>query len=166
MAISKVTLITPMPEPEIFLPYWVMFSLGIASFWVIDGKLKFRHGIFFLILFMTISVYQHNIYLICASLVCFSIIISKYSGKMTTWLNWPIIQFYGKISYSLYLVHWPIAEFTIGISKKSSLYETFMGRLISLLLTFALSTLVATVIYHVVEVPAINWSHRFKTKST
>ena len=150
----------------IFLPSWEMFALGVISFYIYSKKITFQHGILIFVLLLILIYIYPNEYLTCAIYTYLLLLIVIYRSKLTEWLNFPVIQFFGKISYSLYLVHWPIMGLTTGLSTRLGLAKHHFGGYISFLIAFALSTLVATVMYHLVEVPSINWSHRFKIKST
>jgi peptidoglycan/LPS O-acetylase OafA/YrhL len=60
-------------------------------------------------------------------------------------LSWPPIVYIGKISYSLYLVHWPINVFAgLLIENYSTVWRLAM---------FALSIVLAAIVYHAVEEP-------------
>ena len=150
----------------IFLPSWEMFALGVISFYIYSKKITFQHGILIFVLLLILIYIYPNEYLTCAIYTYLLLLIVIYRSKLTEWLNFPVIQFFGKISYSLYLVHWPSMGLTTGLSTRLGLAKHHFGGYISFLIAFALSTLVATVMYHLVEVPSINWSHRFKIKST
>jgi peptidoglycan/LPS O-acetylase OafA/YrhL len=67
------------------------------------------------------------------------------STSVSQVLSWKPIVYIGKISYSLYLVHWPINVFA-GLLIES--YSTGWR-----LAMFALSIVLATIIYHAVEEP-------------
>jgi len=135
----------------VFFPSWSMFILGVISFWVFNSRIDFKYGISLYILIFILVFYHSNNYLACANLIYLSIIIASYCGKLTSWLNWSIAQFFGTISYSLYLIHGPLLIFITGFYIRLGLNKTYIGGMISFLMSFTLATLLATIMYYVVK---------------
>lgn len=77
--------------------------------------------------------------------------------------NKAIINFFGKISYSLYLLHWPIGLLTITVLNAKVLQaESAIARIFLLLMGLVACILSAYVLYVFVERPAQQWSARFR----
>jgi peptidoglycan/LPS O-acetylase OafA/YrhL len=150
----------------VFFPSWSMFVLGIISFWVFNGRIDFKYGISLFILILILVFCNFNDSLACGNLIYFSIIIASYYGKLTSWLSRPVIQFFGKISFSFYLIHAPLLIFINGFHLRLGLEKTYIMEMLIFLIALALTTLLATIMYYIVEVPAISWSHKVKLKNT
>ena len=86
-------------------------------------------------------------------------------GVMLTYPPRPSIVsgFFAKVSYSLYLVHWPIAHHTLSVvGMKYLKAESDGARIFVLLLSLAVCLVVAWFLYILVERPAQRWSKRFR----
>jgi len=81
----------------------------------------------------------------------------KQTAIISKALSWPLIVYIGKISYSLYLVHWPLHIFAGYLIEDYSL-----GWRLGM---FLLSMLLAALVYHAVEDP-IRRRHRFVSSRT
>jgi len=149
-----------------FIPYWIMFGLGVVSFWIVYKKVELKAGIYFLGLILLISILYKDLILTVATLTSFSIVIGNHLGKLTSWLNLKIIQFFGTISYSLYLIHTPIMGLVGGISTRIFPHRNSIEGLICFLIGFLISTLLSTLMFYKIEVPASNWSHQLKINNT
>lgn len=74
-----------------------------------------------------------------------------------------ISGFFGRISYSLYLLHWPIGYYTLSVvGMKYMRAESDAARTFVLLLTLGTCLASAYVLYVLVEQPAQQWSKRFR----
>ncbi|TCP61047.1 acyltransferase family protein [Baia soyae] len=84
--------------------------------------------------------------------------ISLASIRVTNVLKWAPIQYMGEISYSLYLVHLPIALFMVHLL--ANLIPTSP----ILLLSFVLALLFASLSYHFIEIPSIKMGAKIARK--
>ena len=82
-------------------------------------------------------------------------------GFMDRWLSQYWIQFLGRISYSLYLVHVPVGATINDIESHLCSNSKFMA-LPCILLSVCASIGVAFVMYRLIELPAARWSRRLK----
>jgi peptidoglycan/LPS O-acetylase OafA/YrhL len=74
-----------------------------------------------------------------------------------------ISGFFAKISYSLYLLHWPIGHYTLSVvGMKYLKAESDAARVSVLLFSLAVCLASAYVLYVLVERPAQHWSKRFR----
>ena len=94
----------------------------------------------------------------CAALAIFA---CGLSGNLDRWLNFRWLQSLGKISYSLYLIHYPISWIisTLGYELTGS---APVAALCWLLLGLVASIGVAHAMYDAIELPTIRLSHQFK----
>jgi peptidoglycan/LPS O-acetylase OafA/YrhL len=74
-----------------------------------------------------------------------------------------ISGFFAKISYSLYLLHWPIGHYTVSVvGMKYLKAESDAARIFVLLLSLATCLVSAYLLYILAERPAQHWSKRFR----
>lgn len=74
-----------------------------------------------------------------------------------------ISAFFGNISYSLYLLHWPIGHLTLSVvgSKLAGAQSDF-ARIVMLLFALAVCLITSYALYRFIEKPAQQWSARLK----
>lgn len=84
-------------------------------------------------------------------------------GKLGTWLNWPWLQHIGRISYSLYLIHFPVCHLitTTGWELCGNRPSTAFARLI-MLAAFTASLFAGHLLYKLVEAPSSRWAAKAK----
>lgn len=83
--------------------------------------------------------------------------------KLGQWLADPIMQFLGRVSYSLYLIHVPIAGAVIFLGRKL-LGEGLLADSTIVMAAVAASLVTATLLWWLSERPSIAWSQRLKPK--
>ena len=66
----------------------------------------------------------------------------------------------GTISYSLYLLHWPIAAFVSNIVRER------VPALVGVFITLAVCIFAAWAMYRLVELPSLRWSRRIRYRSS
>lgn len=82
-------------------------------------------------------------------------------GFLETGLASPLLQFLGKISYSLYLIHLPIGWRLISLGQMSfGMFETVWGAWLLFLAAIAVSVFASWLWWRYTELPAINFSKR------
>ena len=83
------------------------------------------------------------------------------SGRSQRWLNFPWLQRLGKISYSLYLIHWPVSWIitTLGFELTGDAPLAAVGWLV---LSLVASVGVAQAMHVAIESPAVRFARRFK----
>lgn len=85
-------------------------------------------------------------------------------GKLTTSWNHPLIQYFGRISYSLYLIHLPIVLTVMRVGYKIT-GTNHIAALVWFLLSALISIAFAHLLYLWVEKPSMKMASRFKPKS-
>ena len=90
------------------------------------------------------------------------ILIAAYRHSLYHWLNVWWIQFLGKISYSIYLVHVPIAGVILGLQVRIAPRSQFVSFLMLAIVVVATIGL-AFILNRFIEEPSLRLSHRFKT---
>jgi peptidoglycan/LPS O-acetylase OafA/YrhL len=107
---------------------------------------------------------------ITALVTCAAIYVVSLRGQLASLTLGRVMQFLGRISYSLYLVHMlvgtPAVRFGLRYVQHHGGKMTFPYALGLIVLELGLSIVAAYVMYLVIERPAVRWSHRLvKLKS-
>jgi peptidoglycan/LPS O-acetylase OafA/YrhL len=175
-AASLVDLARPRIHFSVFLPHWYMFSLGAVAWWTLDGRV---HRAWFwacaaavLALMFTVQFgraeplqFDHHELDRTATALCtaVSIAIVGSMGKLETLWRSRAVQFFGRISYSLYLVHAVVGGKAIklgarvlGASPAAAVVLFFFG--------LAVSVAAAYVFYRLIERPSVELTKRLKRK--
>jgi peptidoglycan/LPS O-acetylase OafA/YrhL len=149
-----------------FLKHWYSFLTGVVVCW---GWLKsgnFRYSaIAYSLVIILAGCYTQESFTITVGITGALLLASGLLNYMHKWLSWSWIQFVAGISYSLYLLHYPITGVAFRLANKftpdNSIAE-YTGILFMLIFCLTLSWIT----YLLIEHPSINWSHKFKLKNT
>lgn len=133
-----------------FPPYWFQFFAGVLCYWIVVGKLHW--SVLPAYVLMIAAVIERTIITLptaaTAGAVAATLVIARH--HLTTLLDGPAWQFFGRISYSLYLTHVPVHE----------VLHRWMGQGVKLaVISAACSIVVAWLMYLLVERTSIRWSH-------
>jgi peptidoglycan/LPS O-acetylase OafA/YrhL len=86
------------------------------------------------------------------------------AGRLTSWLNWRPLQYLGRISYSLYLIHYPVSHIVISAGHRLT-GDAPLASCGWLALAVVLSMLAAHFLYLFVEAPTARLAARLKPRS-
>jgi len=152
------------PISGLFIPYWYSFFIGCLTCWTI---LKFVHSSILWTCFALICGYiffHGSSDAIATLVVALTIYLVAAFGGMHRLLTSQFFQYSGKISYSLYLIHWPIGMKFIDLSFRFlGDYLHHMGSiLILIILSLFVTYLAAHCFYYMVEYPSLHLSRKMK----
>ncbi|HKD37709.1 MAG TPA: acyltransferase [Pirellulales bacterium] len=141
--------------------FFAFFFLGAMIWWTLEGRMP---KVLFWGLVATIVLRQWispTLDMTVALIVGVTIYLVILTGRSDRWLNLGWLQRLGKISYSLYLIHYPVAWIitTLGHELTGDAPIPAEGWLI---LSLAASIGVAHALHIAVEAPAMRFSRRFK----
>jgi peptidoglycan/LPS O-acetylase OafA/YrhL len=140
------------------------FVLGIIMYFIIaekqtlsgfSGKLLLLVSVGLLWVFKMDTSFRNNFlpedcYMSVITLVIFVIALSKY--KFRLFVN-PLITHIGKISYSMYLVHFPVLDLLAKYNFIDYVDSPLVNYHVRFLITAGLSAFISTLTYHFIEVP-------------
>lgn len=155
--------------------FFCMFFLGTAAWWALDGRVsQFVFWGYAAAFAGRILLQVHRkswsddltVGLIAALVAGISIYIAGRRGRLGTWLNYRVLQYLGKISYSLYLIHFPMSHVitTLGTEVSGKSPSPAVATL-WLVLALVASLAAAHVMYVFVEAPSVRFAARFKQPS-
>ena len=149
----------------IALERWFQFFLGVLVWWAVAGKvsLKVLPLAWSVVAGFILVTGQPVVEQFLAIIVSAALLFAAQRHRLESYLDWRPVQFLGKISYSLYLIHLPIGWRFI------SLCEHLIGKPMSFAVSLAvflggvvLSIVSAAISYRILEAPAIRFSKRIK----
>ena len=154
---------TTMPWVTHFL--WFFF-LGMATWWTLDRTISVW------VFCITIGVVIGQLFVeweIANAIAVGTAILIFIAGRMdrlNVWLNWRWLQYLGRISYSLYLIHYSISHLLIHGGWK--LFENTPSAAQACgILSFSVvsSVLAGHILYIAVEAPSVRWAAKIKLKA-
>ena len=150
---------------SLFLPHWYAFLLGAIVWWVVEGTIPRPVGLGAILLLFVLGVLRLQKDALVVACTASVILIAAHRHSLYRWLDVGWIQFLGKISYSIYLVHVPVAGVILGLQARMAPGSEIVS-FVMLALVIGTSIGVAFLFNRVVEAPAIDLSHRFKTMNS
>ncbi len=151
-------------RPFIFLPLWYGFLLGVFAYWSWRKDLQPRFFYIYSAVLLVGGVVQSSKFTI-ACVICAIAILEVAKANRMMWLNWSWLQFLGKISYSLYLIHVPIMGAVFFLSSKL-LPQNIGGEILYLLLGTLICIAASAIMWQLVEKPSIKLSQKVKLVKT
>ena len=105
-------------KPTTFIPYWYSFFLGCSACWTIFGKMHPIYFWFNLVLILLGCFWIGTPHAFAAVVTSLTIYFVFLGGGANHVLKQSAFQYMGKISYSLYLIHWPIGMKLVDFAYK------------------------------------------------
>lgn len=153
------------PPRGLFISHWYMFFLGSLTWWVLNGQVARWWLGLYLGLYVAFLGFRFELGSVTALITGSTILVVGRLGRLRTWLGFAPIQFLGRISYSLYLIHPLVAVRVRGVGRRVfGMEQTPLEWTIVVLAAFAVSILAAVALYRLVERPALRLAHRIKLK--
>lgn len=147
-----------------FIGYWYSFLAGVIVCWGWSNKnILLKVATLYCCLLLIIGLITKDSFILVAGLTASTILLASALNKMHRWLNWPILQWLGLVSYSLYLLHNPITGASIKIAKMA-FADGLVSDIFSMCVSIAACLVTACLSYLLVESPCIKWSHLIKLK--
>jgi peptidoglycan/LPS O-acetylase OafA/YrhL len=147
-------------RPLMFLPLWYGFLLGVFAYWSWRDQLKPIFFYLYSAVLLTGGVIRGSEFTI-ACVICAIAILEVARANRMMWLSWSWLQFLGKISYSLYLIHVPILS-TVFFLESKLLPHNIGGEIFYLLSGVLVCIVCAAVMWQLVEKPSIKLSQKVK----
>lgn len=154
--------------------FFCLFFLGVLAWWTLAGQTPavvfwIYTGLILQRLIATggFSSFDQSLELKAALLTGVSIYLTGRANRLTCTLDWWWLQSLGRISYSLYLIHFPVSHVVTTCA------ERFLGSppapgVAALVLAVALAASIgaAQVLYVCVEAPSVRLAARFRYRET
>lgn len=152
--------------PGLFIPYWYSFFIGCLACWAMLKLVSPSLLWLYIAMIGCYSLLQGSGDALAVIIVALGIYLVAVEEGMHRLLTSWFFQYSGKISYSLYLIHWPIGMKCMDISlrffghKIDNIGAAALLMMASLVLTF----LAAHCFYYLIEYPSLKLSQKLKVK--
>ncbi|MBY0528506.1 MAG: acyltransferase [Gemmataceae bacterium] len=110
LSIGNVCGLVPCPIAGLFLPSWYAFFLGVIAAWFVFGRVSAGWLIGAVATAGGLLLHQWDTRIFVALLTASSIVAVARLGRLHDLLGGAVFQYLGRISYSLYLIHFLIGE--------------------------------------------------------
>ncbi len=147
-----------------FINDWNLFLLGALLWWTIDRKLPAGWLIGYAGLMMAASIHTHSWNSWTGLLTMAGIGVTAMFGKLETALGYRPLQFLGRISYSLYLLHALIGPQIDGYVSWH-FRDSLTAAILSVIVAIGVSIAAAWLMHRYVEQPGIWLGKRFRARS-
>lgn len=142
-----------------------MFFIGMVTWWTLDRTLPvYCFAVIVVIAFIELIFdaewrYENGV----ALATSLSIFTAGRRNRLHQWLNWPWLQYLGRISYSLYLIHFPVCHLLTSAGWKWYANTPTATQASAILLASLIASLIAAhLLYEFVEVPSARLSGKLK----
>lgn len=144
-----------------FFMFWHGFLLGAGAYHALRGRLPWSLFLIYTALVL-IGGYVHGsgFSVVCVA-TAMALAVGGLTGGLRTWLDWGWLQWVGRVSFSLYLIHNPItgAVFRVG---QPIAAESASGQAIVWVVAIAACLAASEIMWRVVEKPTMRLAQRIK----
>jgi peptidoglycan/LPS O-acetylase OafA/YrhL len=144
--------------------FFCMFFLGSLGWWTLAGRVPSPVFWCYIGLLLARLWFDWSLEIACATTAGVTIYLVGRRGKLAHWLSHASLQYLGRISYSLYLIHYPVSWIVVSVGFWLT-KDNAVAAVLWLLLALALSIATADVMYRFVEGPSVRLARRFKPAS-
>ncbi len=135
------------------------YGLGAAAWWASNrGRLASWLGVMATVVIAALMV-DFRLRIVLALAVALTLGFCRRSGHLERWPEWRPLAFLGQISYSVFLVHFPICLLVNAVFLDRDL-DTPLGGAIGMVLAWATSIAAGALFHRYVESAAPNWTLR------
>lgn len=142
--------------------FWFMFYLGIIACWQWQGRIGTVSFWIQLMLIGLVCIGSGNFDAINACLAGLLIYMIAHAGMLSTALSHGVFQYFGRISYSFYLLS-PLAGKKVVVFM-DRITDSPAMLLLAYVFAFGTTILAAELMFRLVEAPSTRWSRRLKAK--
>lgn len=141
------------------------FFLGMVTWWALDRTVPswvFAATVAMVVGHLAVQWKAENALALSAA---FAIYVAGRTNHFHDWLNWRWLQYLGRISYSLYLIHYPVGHIVMWLGWHwYDLTPTPAQATLILFACFVASLIAGHWLYACVEVPSGRWSAWLKNR--
>jgi peptidoglycan/LPS O-acetylase OafA/YrhL len=152
---------THWPEVRgLFVTTWYAFFAGACLAWFHAGRLKPQWLLAVAIPVALYAALRQTPFPVVVLATGLLIFVAHQKEAMGSWLGGPIVQYLGRISYSLYLIHGPAGQHVTKFASRLGASPTTAA--VAALAGLTTSLLAAHLLWWLVEVPSMRWSRSIR----
>lgn len=144
-----------------FFPYWCFFAAGVLVDWSLKEWISWRPASVMLATLAAGALHLGDSETFVGLLACLLIAGVGIAGRLQDWSGGSFLQYFGRISYSLYLVHLPVLSLVMRGGYKVTGMQPWAA-VGWFLLAAAFSVLFADLLYRLVERPTMMFTRRIR----
>ncbi len=148
-------------RPGWFVPYFYLFLSGSLAAWLSLGRISDRLFQLCLLAMGLALLFRPELARVLGFLTTVALYVAIRREALHRWLSARSAQGLGRISYSIYLVHAPLAVFFLGLRTRISPNSELVS-LFCLAGTYICTIALASILHVIVEVPCMRLSQRLK----
>jgi peptidoglycan/LPS O-acetylase OafA/YrhL len=139
--------------------FFSMFFLGMLACWALEAKIsRLWFGLFAALMAASLAIHW-SLDITVALVTGLSIYLVGRAGHLRDWLSWRPLQYLGRISYSLYLIHYPVSCLVTALGLELT-GDAPLPAAAWLAVSLTASIGAAHVLYSLVERPSLELSRR------
>ena len=143
------------------LPNWHGFLLGAFVYWSLKGVMQARwFALYALALLGVFAVTHDSFTMVCITTATIILLVGR-ADKLGEWLEARWLQFLGKVSYSVYLLHLPVSGAAFFALNKV-LPHTPLLDVVAMLIVIALNCVASQLFWWAVERPSTALAKRLR----
>jgi peptidoglycan/LPS O-acetylase OafA/YrhL len=140
--------------PGLFLGVWYTFLGGAFAYWALDGTIPRTAFYVWAGALVADAIYVHNVGVLVSMAIAALLLEVGRAGRLSDWLSYRPLQFLGRISYSLYLMH-GLGGLIMAYAFYHLTPQTAPWELFWLLVVLAADCIGAWLFWRLVEAPCI-----------
>jgi peptidoglycan/LPS O-acetylase OafA/YrhL len=153
----------PSPLGRFFLANEYCFLAGAVAWWWNERSIPRWLVLMSAGTFVVAGAWHFDINICVAFATAGLLALAGSMGKLNSWLKAKPWQFFGAVSYALYLTHQPVCDLAARLQRRSG-FSSAGGGLCFLVLVYLASLALAYLLRITVELPSIRLSHRLKVR--
>lgn len=147
------------PDHDIWAGYYFgSYFIGLTTAWCLNGRISPRWFGLMCVLMLAGLVHDFRIRLALALATGMVLFVAGRTGGLERWGRSPLMTYWGKLSYSLFLIHFPVC-LVINAVLGAPLTDRPVWAAAGMVLAWLASCVAAVGFYHLVEQPGA-WSPR------
>lgn len=164
-AIFPIAIAPGLGRSIVILPLLYSFLLGIFAYWCWQRRVSRLWFYLYSGILIVAGVIHQAEFTIASVAIAVLLLEVGRAGRLTDLLKGPVLQFFGEVSYSLFLTHTPVMGVVFFIGQRI-LRTSAVSDVVCLVFSILVCLGVAKIVWIGVEKPAIEWSRSIKLPTT
>jgi peptidoglycan/LPS O-acetylase OafA/YrhL len=152
--------------PGFMFRAWYLFFLGVVAWWTLRGEARPASFWAYAGVILTVTAFRSSVHAAVGLATGVSLFAVGRMGRLDRWLAHGLLQYFGRISYSLYLIHTVVGgPFVNYFRERLFGAAPSLPAAVGLFVTGSVVSIVgAHLLYRFVEKPSVEFAKRLKLK--